>query len=287
MESTSPNQDGLRKAFVITPIGATDSTIRRSTDGLLQAVIKPVLTSLDLVVSVAHEISEPGSITHQVIRHLLDDNIVLANLTGLNPNVMYELAIRHSARLPVVIIAEIGTTLPFDVADERTVYFVNDMAGVEEFKPRLEQAVLQAMQGPEPTNPIYRVIAANIMREVKATGEVDKFILDRLESLDEKMAAISQRRIPATEAPSARAAVHHMKMRGAPSDIDKLVADIRRGEFGAYAMQYQKYRSDLAAVNLGSSAFIDISKLIQAAERHNVEVEITFVAPPGDEAPQE
>ena len=192
-----------RTAFVISPIGTTDSTIRRSTDGLLQAVVKPVLEQQELRVVVAHEIAEPGSITHQVIQYLLKADIVIANLTGLNANVMYELAVRHAARLPVVIIAEAGTVLPFDIADERTVFYVNDMAGVEEFKPKLGQADSASLSLAEPTNPVYRVITTNVLREIKTSGDIDRFILDQLTQIHDRIASLVRIGTEATTASAA------------------------------------------------------------------------------------
>ena len=60
-------------------------------------------------------------ITSQVIDHLLNDDLVIADLTYKNPNVSYELAIRHSVEKPVIQIKEYSETIPFDITNMITI----------------------------------------------------------------------------------------------------------------------------------------------------------------------
>ena len=179
-----------KKCFLVTPIGPNESDIRRSTDGLIASVIKPLMIENDFELSVAHEISLPGSITRQVIEHLISDDLVIANLTGLNPNVMYELAVRHAKRLPVVSLAENGTDLPFDIADERTIFFSNDMAGVQELKPKLQKAIDSALKDKKPDNPIYRALTTKSILESVSTSSADKLLFERLDALETSISRI-------------------------------------------------------------------------------------------------
>ena len=62
-----------------------------------------------------------GDINDEIFRHLLDDALVVADLSDHNPNVYYELAIRHAVRKPFIHVTQAGDKLPFDVQGMRAI----------------------------------------------------------------------------------------------------------------------------------------------------------------------
>ena len=185
------------KCFIITPIGDDTDPIRRHIEGIIDAALRPALEDkYDLVV--AHRISEPGSITKQIITEIYSEKLVVANLTNRNPNVMYELALRHSLGKPVIMIAEKGTPLPSDIVMERTIFYQNDARGVIELRENIAAAEKE-IDYDKTESPIYNVLhdvlkdrqiiefseSQSISQEDDGNATVLKYILQKLTNLED------------------------------------------------------------------------------------------------------
>jgi hypothetical protein len=128
--------------FVISPIGDPDSETRKRSDQVLKHVVRPAATTCGYNAVRADEIDKPGMITSQVIQHVVNDALVVADLTERNPNVFYELAIRHALRKPLVQIIKKGEAIPFDVAGTRTIYVDHkDLDSVEAAKNEIIEQI--------------------------------------------------------------------------------------------------------------------------------------------------
>lgn len=130
--------------FVVGPIGEAGSTIRRKADWLLIGIIKSVLeaTEFNFHVKRADDDDTPGSIADAVIIDVLEADLVVADLTGFNPNAFYELGLRHMTEKPTVHIIAENVKLPFDNYAQRTIFFeLDDIVSIEKGKARLAEAV--------------------------------------------------------------------------------------------------------------------------------------------------
>jgi HEAT repeat protein len=139
-----------KDCFVIAPIGEENSDIRRRSDQILRHIIKPAAEICGYKATRADEIDTPGLITSQVIQRVIGDPMVIADLTGTNPNVFYELAIRHASRRPLVQLIEKGERIPFDLAGTRTVSVDHrDLDSVDRAKTEIVTQIRALEKNPE------------------------------------------------------------------------------------------------------------------------------------------
>jgi hypothetical protein len=145
--------------FYITPIGDDGTEHRQHSDLFLGSLVEPALELGEFKMQVvrADQIGKPGMITAQVIEHIVNARVVIADLSFHNPNVFYELALRHACRKPVVQLIRAADRIPFDLDQFRTI--VIDTSDIYALVPQIET---------------YRSEIANqVRRGLEGTGDVE------------------------------------------------------------------------------------------------------------------
>lgn len=121
-----------KEVFVISPIGSSGTEIHRKALYALKFIFRRALEAPEWNVRRADDGKVSDSIGAHVIRSIIEADLIIADLTGHNPNVFYELAVAHAFKKPVVHLISKGESLPFDVIDQRTIHYdITDLESVE------------------------------------------------------------------------------------------------------------------------------------------------------------
>jgi hypothetical protein len=107
------------------------------------------------------EIARPGSITRDIVEGILDADLILADLTGRNPNVFYELGISHATGNKTIMTAQSRDDVPFDIASYRVIFYDHTLRGCDKLRSQLDLAVKELVTALHRTNnPFQEVVAS-------------------------------------------------------------------------------------------------------------------------------
>jgi hypothetical protein len=186
-----------KNCFVVGPIGAADSPVRVHADWLLEEIISPVMQDYpEFVVHRADKLNQPGLIDTQVITHLLNDDLVIADITTLNPNAFYEIGIRHMAQKPIIHMHKKGEKIPFDISAYRSIEFSlerpNDLREARGLLKSAVDAVLA--NGYRVDNPVTH--ARGVVHLQEQATDSQRVLLDEMEGIKERLNKVER---PATQ----------------------------------------------------------------------------------------
>ena len=168
------------ECFIIMPFGVKhfpDGSGRTyNFDKVYRVIIQRAVREAGMTPIRADERLASALIHTDMFRDLRDRAVVLADLSLDNPNVFYELGIRHvMSSSGTILICRNGSTLPFDVKLSRVIFYefdgVNiDWEEVERIVPRIKLALEEAQKG-LPDSPVHALLPGSLMRADKSTSE--------------------------------------------------------------------------------------------------------------------
>lgn len=155
------------KCFVIMPFGnpSVDPEQARKLELIYSQWIKPAVESIkcgtDETISChrADKTLRPEEIVNHIIENLITSDFVIADLSGRNPNVFYELGVRHAVNNNTILIADGLDDVPFDLRGLRTIVYRYEPEYMLRLRDSLKQAIHELLEQPGVIdNPVRRFL---------------------------------------------------------------------------------------------------------------------------------
>jgi hypothetical protein len=126
--------------FVLMPFNVKFNPIYKN-------VIKKTVMDFGLSCERADEIFGTGPIINDIAEHIQKARVLIADLTGRNPNVFYELGLAHAKDKDVILITQNLRDIPFDVRHYRCIVYEDSIAGGETLKKGLQSTLERVLEG--------------------------------------------------------------------------------------------------------------------------------------------
>src|SRR4028118_979534 len=122
-EDNLPESKTKPDCFVIMPISDVEGYEAGHFGRVYEHIIKPACKIAGFRTVRADEVQVTNYIVIDILRKILDADMVICDLSGINPNVLYELGIRQAFNLPVTLIKDSKTSRVFDIQGLRYIEY--------------------------------------------------------------------------------------------------------------------------------------------------------------------
>lgn len=160
-----------RRCFVIMPFGEKSDASGQKIDfdTVYEHIIKPSIEDLDQELDIecvrCDEINQSGWVQSQMIERIYLDDVAVVDISTLNPNVFYELGVRHALRASVtVLIRKKGTSLPFNIQDLKAIDYDLDLQSADEAKKKIKEFIRNGLKDSQTDSLVHQVLPLRIGR---------------------------------------------------------------------------------------------------------------------------
>lgn len=149
-----------KRCYVIMPFSDTKSCTEEEWTEIFEDVIKPAVEESGLGYVCERSRAKRENIIKAIVNDLNTAQAVIADLTDDNPNVFYELGVRHTLQRRTILIAQHEEDIPFDLKPYPTIIYKRSPAGVRQFKQEIKGNFKDIEGNPERAdNPVADFLA--------------------------------------------------------------------------------------------------------------------------------
>jgi len=174
-------------------------------DDYYDSIYAPAIKASNLHPKRADDLYRPSAIVHDIWALTQEAKIILADLSGKNPNVFYELGLAHALAKPAILVTESLDDIPFDLRALRVlVYDKNEPNWGQLLKQKIESAIKEIIESPlEAVLPTFLKIEKSSTKKVISKEEKELISVKQDLDLIKRQIEIGvrSRRIPRSRRP--------------------------------------------------------------------------------------
>lgn len=195
MPEEKPASQQRPKCFVVMPISDSHSYEPGHFGRVYEHILKPAITQAGYQPVRADDAIKTDYIVVGIIQQIVDSDMVLCDYSARNPNVMYELGIRHAFNKPVVLLKDRKTEKIFDIQGLRYTEYDESLRvdSVQKDVAKIASAILEtAKANPETVNSVVQ-LAGLKAAEVPAGQTISAdtgILLQAISSLESRITSI-------------------------------------------------------------------------------------------------
>lgn len=180
-----------KSCFIIMPISDQDGYDKGHFNRVYEHLIKPACIKAGFKPIRADEEVKTNYIVVDIIRKILDSEMVLCDLSAKNPNVLYELGLRQAFNRKVVLIKDKKTNRIFDIQGLRTIDYDENLR-IDEVNKSIDQiskTLVETNQSEGEINSLIQLLSlkpAELPNQINLSQE-SSLILDTLNDISNRM----------------------------------------------------------------------------------------------------
>jgi hypothetical protein len=135
-------------------------------------------------------------VSERIVGNIYSHDIVVADISDLNPNVMLELGLRLASKKPTIVVVNSGGTIPFDIRDFHAIHYPADLniLGMEEFFSALQESLkikLTAYRNGTYT-PFLGQVVVDVLSPETREVPLDELVLAKLDELGSRLGRLER-----------------------------------------------------------------------------------------------
>ncbi|MBY8930635.1 hypothetical protein J1G34_16460 [Pseudomonas sp. Wu6] len=186
------DQEPQKTCFVIMPIADMDGYEPGHFTRVYEHLIRPACSKAGYVAHRADHVAASNYIIIDILRKIVESDLVICDLSGRNPNVLYELGVRQAFNLPTVLIKDHITPRIFDIQGLRCADYRHSLRidEVQKEQESIRNAIIETTENPNDFNSMIQLLGvspAALPARVELSNDTS-VILQSLKNISSRLA---------------------------------------------------------------------------------------------------